>query len=309
MSERVATFKNGTILIKREDGSYDKIVPNAQAKPQDQTQPQSVEDDVDAGVPRDKSVGLDQTDAEYQEYSIKNNQPGTGGTDEKVVPRSKGDSGISGCEKTTFEKEKGEDITSGNPDSYFQDFTPSEKPTPAGNKENHTAKKVSKELEKIAELEKELEKEKIYRTRERIARKTVDLEIRAGLLDIDEDEIDAEVESRVEADTAESLEREYKRVQSLCNLVEQGRINAVAGKHEFAGIRTATENPTLVPSLVGLQSLSGVPSFYNKQMKYSTVIEGGVPSPMTKVASNWENLQSLPTTLSRLNQEIDKENK
>lgn len=55
-----------------------------------------------------------------------------------VVPRDGSGDGLGG-KSVTFEKEKGEDVTSGNPDSYLQEFQDQNqiKPTPAGNADNH----------------------------------------------------------------------------------------------------------------------------------------------------------------------------
>jgi hypothetical protein len=60
-----------------------------------------------------------------------------------VVPRSKGNSGLEGGKKTTFESEKAEKATSGKPDSYVQKYTPTDKPAKAGSEKNHTASNES----------------------------------------------------------------------------------------------------------------------------------------------------------------------
>jgi len=54
------------------------------------------------------------------------------------VPRDSGGDGVGG-KSVDFDKEVGDKSKSENPDTYVQDFTPSEKPAPAGTADNHTA--------------------------------------------------------------------------------------------------------------------------------------------------------------------------
>ncbi len=104
----------------------------------------------DTKVPRDKSKAAPETDAVSKdrpdvktpkEVRTKEYQRGNGGEDlhTEVVPRSKGNSGLEGREKTTFEKEEADSATSGNPDSYVQDFTAAKSPEKAGSEMNHAA--------------------------------------------------------------------------------------------------------------------------------------------------------------------------
>ena len=96
-------------------------------KAPNQTMPLDVEDDVDAGVPRDKSVGLSQTEPKKVEEIKGDND----------VPRSTGNGGLKGGKKVDWAKETGPDATSGNPDTYVQTVVEQVKPTPAGNDDNH----------------------------------------------------------------------------------------------------------------------------------------------------------------------------
>ena len=102
----------------------------------------------DVKVPRDKSKAKPEIDVKRPDVNkpteVRNkeyNKGGDGGADShtKVVPRSKNNSGLEGGSKTSFEDESGDKATSGNQDTYVQNFTSSEKPAKAGNKENHTA--------------------------------------------------------------------------------------------------------------------------------------------------------------------------
>lgn len=196
--------------IKDEDGNI-RFIPTAQVA--DQTQPLDIEDEVDSGIPRDKSVGLDQTDTDYTEYD-QDYERGKDNTDSDVVPRSKGDSGISGQKKTTYEKEKANDATSGNPDTYVQTYRENVKPTPAGKEDNHVAAtendlQVAASMEeRIAKLEKELNNERILRKREAVARQIVNILATADLLnDVSDSGIELEVQERLKV-PVEALKRE-----------------------------------------------------------------------------------------------------
>ncbi|MFW5852898.1 MAG: hypothetical protein ACOCUR_02615, partial [Nanoarchaeota archaeon] len=98
-------------------------------------------------VPRKDSKAKPEIDVDRKdvknpdEVRTKEYQRGKGGEDlhSDKVPRSKNNSGLQGKEKTTFEKENADKATSGNPDTYVQDFQDSEKPAPAGKENNHTA--------------------------------------------------------------------------------------------------------------------------------------------------------------------------
>ncbi len=101
-------------------------VPRSKEKAKPETS-SIVEDRPDVGKP---------TDVRQDGY-----QRGKGGEDlhTDVVPRSKSNSGLKGSNKTDFEVEEADKATSGNPDSYVQDFTKSEKPAAAGSEANHAA--------------------------------------------------------------------------------------------------------------------------------------------------------------------------
>lgn len=118
-----------------------------------QTMPLDVEDDVVSGVPRDESVGLNQTEPKPIEVKTekgKKNEHGKGsGGETDVVPRSTGNSGLDGQKATNFNPEKADKLTSGNPDTYYQKLNETIKPTPASSKDNHVAA-VKENLKKIA---------------------------------------------------------------------------------------------------------------------------------------------------------------
>ena len=100
-----------------------------------QTIPLDIEDEVDAGVPRKKEVGLNQNEPKGAEEVIKNK--GKDGEYTGVVPRK---------DKTSFESETGDKQTSGKPDTYVQKVKENVKPTPAGNKENHAVAASEREV-------------------------------------------------------------------------------------------------------------------------------------------------------------------
>lgn len=197
--------------VKNEKGDIEFIPITAQVA--DQTQPLDIEEEVESGVPRDKSVGLDQTDSDYTEYD-QSYERGKDNTDSDVIPRSKGDSGISGQEKTTYDAEKANDATSGKPDSYVQTYRENVEPTPAGTEDNHVAQddsdlQVESNLEaRIAKLEKELNNERILRKREAVARQIVNVLASSNLLeDTSDATIEAEVNDRLKV-PVEALKRE-----------------------------------------------------------------------------------------------------
>ena len=65
------------------------------------------------------------------EIRTKEYKKGPGGEDLHTnIPRDSGDG--AGGKKTTYEKETSDKAKSGNPDTYVQDFTKSEKPAAAG---------------------------------------------------------------------------------------------------------------------------------------------------------------------------------
>lgn len=220
-----ASFSDITVARDQNGEYHFEDIEVLAAGATDQTQPLNVEDDVDAGVPRDKSVGLEQTEADYLEYEQKYER-GKGNTDDKVIPRSKGDSGISGWEKTTFDDEGANKATSGDPDNYVQSFQENVEPSKAGTPENHAAEdgtelKVTAEddfqklSERVEQLEKDLQKEKTLRSREFIASKIVGIEKVAGLISISEDEADERIRNMASQTPVDSLKRELERTKSL----------------------------------------------------------------------------------------------
>ena len=115
-----------------------------------QTMPLDVEDDVDAGVPRDESVGVKQTNPkEVAEVFEKGYERGKNKNTTNVVPRDNSGDGVGG-KKVTFEEEKVNKQTSGNPDDYVQTLVQQTKPTPAGNKDNKaTASSLKEDIKKL----------------------------------------------------------------------------------------------------------------------------------------------------------------
>lgn len=291
-SEQVTTFSNGTIISKK-DGKWKKIV--VQSQNAEQTMPTSVEEDVSAGVPRDKSVGLDQTDAEVIEYSHDYSH-GDAGSDTDVVPRASGGSGMEGWDKPEFADEVADDATSGKPDSYFQKFTPNDEPSKAGSKENHVAnleKEVAMLKKALDEKSKELLKEKVLRKREVIARKIVDLEVTAGLTNItDEEEIEKLVESKLE-NTVEILENDLNRLKSLCSMIDSGQIVKTSS--------TKTAMPKIKQDQFSLQSLMSYPQLIdtNKQDNILPTISSGNPVKNMDKYSELAGKIGSKTTLSR----------
>ena len=139
--------ETGYAYGKFEDKTYRKLV--AQSKGTTTTEPTNSVDKADpkVDVPRSKEKAKPQIDVgrpdvnSPKEVRKDNYERGKGGEDlhTDVVPRSKGNSGLSGSKATTFEDETANKAKSGNPDTYVQTFTPSEKPASAGSADNHTA--------------------------------------------------------------------------------------------------------------------------------------------------------------------------
>jgi hypothetical protein len=137
--------KEANIKLARTPNIF-AALKTAQQDPK-QTMPLDIEDYVDSGVPRDKSVGLKQHEPKtIIEVMEKDNGPGSSdGGHSNVVPRSKGNDGVGG-KKTTFSPENGVKQTSKNPDKYVQTLVEQLKPTPAGNKENHAVASSEREV-------------------------------------------------------------------------------------------------------------------------------------------------------------------
>lgn len=135
----------------------------------EQTQPLDVEGDVDAGVPRDKSVGFNKVP--YEPVRSPANSAGGGVATVKtdkyvkgkganvngetsVVPRSPSDSGMSGQGALDFAEEKANAATSGNPDTYVQKYRKPIAPTSKGSEGNRVRASSNKKV-KTAGLNKE----------------------------------------------------------------------------------------------------------------------------------------------------------
>lgn len=125
----------------------------AQTSPTKQTMPLDIEDEVDGGVPRDESVGFKQTSpTEIKKVKKNPKSPERGkssGGETDVVPRDGSGDGLGG-RKVTFEAEKSEDATSGNPDSYVQKLQETIKPKPRGSKENHAVASAKQVIDAFA---------------------------------------------------------------------------------------------------------------------------------------------------------------
>jgi hypothetical protein len=177
---------------------------------------------------------------------------GDPGCDTDIVPRDSGGDGLGG-EKVSFDPEKGEDQTSGNPDTYVQTLNDVPDPTPAGNKDNHavaandTLKKVAELQTKLQEAERKLQKTEIARERERVARKIVQAEMERGLFACTSDEeLETKVAEYIQTPTS-SLLRELQRVRTYpvvttasannaANLTTMASVNRKTGFIDYGGV-------------------------------------------------------------------------
>lgn len=299
-----AEFSTCTV-IKDASGNF-RIIPKAESVVE-QTQPQSIEKDVKSKVPRDKKVGLDQTDTDYTEYTP-DSKRGSGGSDSKVVPRSKGDSGVDGQPKTSFEKEVADDSTSGNPDDYVQTYQENVKPTPAGKAGNHVASDDKDVV--IAQLREELKREQTLRKREKVARKIVNFQVQAGLLDSnDEDMIEKAIEERLSTPT-EVLKRELELNKNLIS-----KLSSQTKTASVEGVKVGTFNNLYKVASYSVQDVVDTNSiqscFYNREIANDR--EGGnyapsLPEPKT-ASSNLKDVMSQSTRLGQITSEVPKKNK
>lgn len=138
--------ESGVAYAKYADSKVLKLTL-AQSAPAKQTEPtfSSEKSDPSLDIPRNKAKAKPESDGREdvnspEEVRKKSYEKGNGGKNlhTNVIPRDGSGDGLGG-KKTTFEKEKADAATSGKPDTYVQKFTPEEKPTAAGNKDNHTA--------------------------------------------------------------------------------------------------------------------------------------------------------------------------
>lgn len=148
------------------------LLKKAQQTTTNQTQPLEVEDDakdekgVSSGIPRKEQVGFKDVDydpvrspvggagggvTEVKTDKYQRGKGGETGGETSVVPRAKGDSGISGIPKPEFAEEKANKATSGNPDTYFQPVRDNLKPTPKSSEKNRVRASDVPTLKKIAE--------------------------------------------------------------------------------------------------------------------------------------------------------------
>lgn len=113
-----------------------------QAEPVDGSQKEvKVPQNESKAKPETSKITKDRPDvAKPEKVRDKEYQRGTGGENlhTNVVPRDGSGDGVGG-KKVKFDKENADKATSGNPDSYVQEFTDSEKGSPAGSEKNHTA--------------------------------------------------------------------------------------------------------------------------------------------------------------------------
>jgi len=128
-------YANGKVIRKQ---LFAQQVTN-QSEPVDG--PQKVKE---TNVPRKKEkanpeINVDNKNVKNPtEIRTKEYKKGPGGEDLHTnIPRDSGD-GVGG-KKTTYEKETSDKAKSGNPDTYVQNFTKSEKPAAAGSEMNHAA--------------------------------------------------------------------------------------------------------------------------------------------------------------------------
>ncbi len=141
------------------------LLKKSQSTNVNQTQPLSVEDKVEVEIPRKKEVGFSQTKydpirgtvggagggvTEVKTDKYERGKGGETGGETSVVPRSKGDSGISGISKADFCEEKANKATSGNPDTYFQSVQKNIEPTPKSSEKNRVRASSIPQLMKFA---------------------------------------------------------------------------------------------------------------------------------------------------------------
>jgi len=241
-----AKYTNGIEVVQ--DASGRLVVVNAQTQtPTMNTMPKDVVPEAEDlnEIPRDQSVGFKQTEPhEIQVYTTEY-EFGKVNTDDSIVPRDKSGDGLGGP-TVTYEPEKGEGYSSGSPDEYLQQYTPSASPTPAGDSKNRATVASNSSLTKEAQLQKELleakralHKSEIARERERIARKLVQAEAEKGLMMFgSEEEKERRVASLME-EPAGILNRDLERlrnwVPSASSPNSTGAITQTANKNSQYG--------------------------------------------------------------------------
>ena len=232
-----------------------KNVRVAQSSPIQQTMPKDIveEVEIDLEVPRKESVGFDQVPLPPKTKEVKVYQYpyklGDNGCDTDIVPRDGGGDGLGG-EKVSFEPEKGEGQTSGNPDTYVQTLNDVPAPTPAGSKDNHAIAntdamtKIAELESKLKEADRKIQKSEIARERERVARKIAQAEIERGLYSCASDEdFEKRVSEYLDTPTS-SLLRELQRVRtypsvtatSVANLTTTASVNKKTGFIDYGGL-------------------------------------------------------------------------
>ena len=137
--------KKGEVSFKTFAKKIEAQSDSRQSEPVDGFQDESKLKENKTEVPRDKAKAKPETKFERPKEvdnptEVRKSEYGKGNKGKdlhtEVVPRDKGGDGIGG-KSVSFEDETSEKATSGNENSYVQKFTPSEKPTPAGNDDNH----------------------------------------------------------------------------------------------------------------------------------------------------------------------------
>jgi hypothetical protein len=130
------------------DDNWTKVAQNnsaTQTEPVDGVQDEKKSKENKTNVPRNESKSKPEgnwTRPKGVDKPVKvreeKHEMGQGGKDlhTDVVPRDGSGDGIGG-ESVNFAEEKGADATSGNENSYVQDWEASAKGTPAGNEDNH----------------------------------------------------------------------------------------------------------------------------------------------------------------------------
>ena len=222
MPTNIEPHAGGKHMSKKANTSHEENTTKvAQSAPIQLTMPKDVveEGEDDLEIPRDEAVGFKQVepkDVKVYKYPYK---LGDDGCDTDIVPRDSSGDGLGG-EKVTFEAEKGEDVSSGNPDNYVQTLNDVPEPTPAGSKENHAVaqsdalRKLADMDRKLKEAQRDLRKSELNREREKYARKIVQAEIERGLFAHNTDEeFETRVASMIETPAA-VLQRELQRVRT-----------------------------------------------------------------------------------------------
>lgn len=210
-----------------------KSIRTAQRYTSMETMPKDMTDGAEDlfDIPRDKSVGFDQTAVDVTVYDYEY-ALGDNGCDTSIVPRDGSGDGIGG-RKVTFEDEKADGYSSGSPDTYIQKVQPRIKPEPRGSKKNHAVaaadyvKKIATLKQALQAKEAEIRKLKTDIKREVLARKIAYVEKEFGIMEFPNEESFETRVAAIKKDTpAPALLRELERVKASAHRLTQVAKNA-----------------------------------------------------------------------------------